>query len=166
MRNFLTTFDTYTAKVIGNIPETLVSSFIWLGRITTPLGWGLLISVLSLAFITPGVLTHTELLVLVLLPVATFIKYFVRRDRPPTIYSASMKIKSYSFPSSHAYAATLVTCYMIRVLQLSNSIILTALLIGFALTIIVSRVRIGAHYPSDVIAGACLALLVSQAFFR
>ena len=73
------------------------------------------------------------------------------------MYAANMRIKSYSFPSSHAYASALGAMYIST--AISHPIV-SALLIGSALVVGLSRVGVGAHYPSDVIGGWALAVLV------
>lgn len=91
----------------------------------------------------------------------TFIlKDIFQRQRPdmPLING----IMSYSFPSGHTVSSFVFACILIHLLwerkihltikwSLSVLIILIALLIGL------SRILLRVHYPTDVIAGYCLA---------
>ncbi len=87
----------------------------------------------------------------------TIIKYLVHRTRPETIYVESMKIQSYSFPSGHTFGATVLyglLAYLAYV-HLPNpwNIIVPGVLVGIILLVGISRVYLGAHFPSDVVMG-------------
>jgi undecaprenyl-diphosphatase len=96
-------------------------------------------------------------IVVACLPIAAIMKFFVRRQRPNTHYAKNMKIKTYSFPSSHAYAAALAGGYTalfcLTVLPSPLNSIIPSLYVLLIMIIGISRVHIGAHYPSDVTAG-------------
>jgi undecaprenyl-diphosphatase len=90
------------------------------------------------------------------------LKYVFHRQRPVPFFGISPR--SYSFPSGHALASfcfyatvALILSAHVRRRSLRLSIWIAALLliamIGF------SRVYLGVHYPSDVIAGYCAAVL-------
>lgn len=87
----------------------------------------------------------------------SLIKLLVHRTRPDTLYVESMAIKSYSFPSGHAFGAMVFygliayLCYQ----NLSKPFnLLTAILLGLLILAIgTSRVSLGAHFPSDVLVG-------------
>lgn len=93
----------------------------------------------------------------------TLLKYLLHRARPLTIYAGRMKIQSYSFPSGHAFGATMFygqLAYIVqtRLSSLSGNVLALALATMFLL-IGMSRVYLGAHFPSDVIAGWLLGAL-------
>jgi undecaprenyl-diphosphatase len=143
-------FDTAATKLIAKLPENLQKPFDKLGYCTIPSAWAAALVIYSLATQS---LTLATVLVLCLLPLATISKFLFRRNRPPTIYAGNMRIKSYSFPSSHAYSAALCGSYfswLAVVHHLNWLVILLILLIAIIGT---SRVYLGAHYPSDVLAG-------------
>lgn len=64
-----------------------------------------------------------------------------------------MRVKSYSFPSSHAYSAALAGGYLGLEVLHAGAWTASVLFAALIFLIGVSRVHVGAHYPSDVIAG-------------
>ena len=90
------------------------------------------------------------------------IKFILQRQRPLTPLIA--KVHGYSFPSGHTF--TSVTFYGIiayiayrniknKALRLATIILLAI----FVLLVGVSRIYLGLHYATDVIAGLCLGII-------
>jgi undecaprenyl-diphosphatase len=78
-----------------------------------------------------------------------------------SIAAGAPVLDTFSFPSGHtlhAVAFTLVAC--------SYYPGLTAVLMPFTLLTAASRVVLGLHYPSDVLAGAAIGAAVALASFR
>lgn len=92
------------------------------------------------------------------------IKEVVQRDRPQIVPHLSHVSGSTSFPSSHAMMSIVVYVTIgLLLAQLSRSPALRHLLIalpfGVSLLVGVSRVCMGVHFPSDVLAGWTFGLL-------
>ena len=89
-----------------------------------------------------------------------FLKRRLVRERPFIgligIECAMPPLDRYSFPSGHTLHAVLFTAIAIRHVPE-----LAVLLVPFALMVAASRVVLGLHYPSDVLAGATLGALVA-----
>lgn len=87
----------------------------------------------------------------------TIIKSIVHRTRPDTLYALNMHIKSYSFPSGHAFGSIffygLLAYLAFQHLTHPWNVITAGALAFLILLIGVSRVYLGAHFPSDVVAG-------------
>lgn len=95
------------------------------------------------------------------------IKLLIQRPRPNT--NLLMHYSSYSFPSGHSSAAALVLgCLILLTWQVVRrnwvKVTITTILVILVLAIGFSRVYVGAHYPSDVLAGWCLGTVVVTGF--
>lgn len=97
--------------------------------------------------------------------IAGVISAIVDRPRPfvshPQIHAFLAHVPDAGFPSDHATAAFAIA----GVLLLRHGLRTVPILVAAAL-LAVSRVVIGLHYPSDVLAGAVLGLLVAVAVCR
>jgi len=86
------------------------------------------------------------------------------RARPYTVYATHLLVDRTSDPSFPSDHATLAFAIAALVWQFNRKVAIV--LLGLALIQGFARVYVGAHYPSDVIGGAVLGVLVSSAVGR
>lgn len=156
------TFDEYIYRIIRSCSSDFFDKyFIFITKMAntiTILGVVLLFLILS-RNIYGVILTFS----MILSSVSNFIlKNIVRRARPDHL--RLIKQGGYSFPSGHAMIAIcvygyilylVVTCIKNKLLK----IILSFFLILLIISIGISRIYVGVHYPTDVICGYLLALV-------
>lgn len=160
MKKFVKDFDVHTAHIVGRIPAQAHGMFDLLGYITSPPVWMMVIGIVVWLLHASGGDWRQGALVLVCIPLGAIIKLFVRRERPPTVYAEAMRIKSYSFPSSHAFGSMVAGGYCLKLALQYDILGLAAAMACLIVLIGVSRVHLGAHYPSDVLAGWVLGALL------
>lgn len=159
-------YDRYFTSVVARLPIRLQPLSVRLGRLTLPSIWAfaLLLTSLSLAANGQPKLAFLGAITIVCIPIGTVVKLLVRRSRPKTLYARNMRIQSYSFPSSHAYASTIAGGYFtilsLSLLSVPLGAVVAAIIITLVAAVGISRVHVGAHYPSDVTAGWLLGVVI------
>ncbi|GGY69035.1 phosphatase PAP2 family protein [Marinobacter zhanjiangensis] len=122
-------------------------------------GWLWYALILSLPLIYPGQGLAIALLMtgsgLACTITYKLLKRWLVRERPfisfPVIHCGTPPLDRYSFPSGHTLHAVCFT--MVLALTLPA---LAILILPFTLAVAASRVVLGLHYPSDVLAGAVI----------
>ena len=88
-------------------------------------------------------------------------KNVYQRPRPEILHL--VEEKGFSFPSGHSLAVTIMVGTLIVVFsqRIKNQVWRKVVQIGlgiFLVSVLVSRIYLGVHYPSDVIASLCMGL--------
>ena len=158
-------FDSSIQNAIrGDLPATLTTVFRGITRlIDLPIviSWAILLTAIfylkkwkSESLLIAGNLSLAGILIVSL-------KHLYQRPRPDILHL--VEEKGFSFPSGHSLAVTLLIGSLIiivgqRVKDRTVRLILQILLGIYLVSVIVSRVYLGVHYPSDVLASLCLGL--------
>ncbi len=138
--------------------------FAGVSRLGDGVFWYVLMVGCALGLGQAGRLVALQMAAAALLGVAIYglLKRRLVRERPfvshAGIVCATPPLDRYSFPSGHTLHAVLFTTLAIAWFPL-----FAFLLVPFALLVAASRVVLGLHYPTDVLAGALLGWMIAQA---
>lgn len=109
-------------------------------------------------------LLHMALIGLLALLLYRLLKRWSRRPRPLHRHAGMVisvaPLDEFSFPSGHTLHAVAFTW-----VALAYAPMLAVVLIPFALSVAASRVVLGLHYPSDVLAATAIGVLLAEASF-
>lgn len=152
-------FDEAATRLIAKLPSSSRSFLKLMSRVGHPITICCAASVIA----SIGLIYNTLAIVLggisiwIAMLISTTLKNLTKRSRPLTDYVAGMRIRSFSFPSGHTTGSTitfgLLAYYALHFLPISLSYIITGVLTLAILSVGVSRVYLGAHFPTDVIGG-------------
>jgi undecaprenyl-diphosphatase len=172
MHELLKTFDKSIASQVAKLPTWLTP----LMMLCTFLG--LPVVIVTMSFMLAGYyywqdrknLAAAFSLAVVALGANGILKLILHRSRPDTLYVQSMAIKSYSFPSGHAFGSMVfygLIAYLAyqQFSQPFNSLVPVVLGL-LIITIGISRIFLGAHFPSDVVSGWLLGALALVAIIK
>ncbi len=162
----LQTFDASVTKVIVAIPESWRSFFLLITNLGDPIltiGIGLAVAVWGYA-VTNMRLLLAGVSVWITLGIGSLIKLLIGRERPLSEYSANLRVDTFSFPSGHSSGAMiaygllayLAWHYLPQPWNIIAIITCIAIIVGVG----ISRIYLGAHFPSDVIAGWLLGFII------
>lgn len=159
MRGILARFDTGITQFVQTWPQWLELPMI----VVTFLGQPFFTVGIALVIAAYGFYKTNEKLVLagsaaaITFGICSLLKAFLKRDRPETEYVNNMFFDTFSFPSGHAAGAMvtygLLAYFAFLYLPQPWNLILVISLSILIFLIGVSRIYLGAHYPSDVIGG-------------
>lgn len=88
--------------------------------------------------------------------IGIFLKRTIRRKRP--IMHSELE-SGYSFPSGHVLGSTTMTLILLHLFGPKYGIGLSVVLIAIWLMVVISRLSLKAHYPSDVVGATSLAII-------
>lgn len=159
--------DKPLSVIVAKFPRGLMPIMSFASNIIAPptvVGLLVVIIVIS-ALVGNDQLLAAGLITLLVSPLAEVLKLISRRTRPETLYVKNMRFKTFSFPSGHSYVAALVFGFLAvaAVLWLPFGWLIAVACISLAILVGISRVYLGAHFPSDVVAGWTLGA-VAQYF--
>ena len=162
--NLLPFDSSVQATIRGDLPETLTLIFRGITRLIdlpVVISWAIILVAIfylkkwkSESLLVAGNLSLAGILIVSL-------KHLYQRPRPEILHL--VEEKGFSFPSGHSLAVTLLIGSLIiilgqRVKSTRLKLPLQSLLGIYLVSVLVSRVYLGVHYPSDVLASLCLGL--------
>lgn len=161
MRNRLERFDNIFLDLInGKIKNRFLDAFMY--RITN-VGGATFITTFTIALIIFGNANWRYIGVEALLALAigqlivVSLKILLNRERPYNILehlnTFGIELRDYSFPSGHTSASFSIATTI--ALNMSN---LSIPVYFLAITIAISRIYLGVHYPTDVLAGMIVGM--------
>jgi len=171
MHAYLTRFDHAVASLVKLLPawlSPLMKFATLIGEPVVTVGVAVTIGVLAVVKRAPRI-AIAEVCALVAFAGNTGIKHVIHRTRPETLFVQNMKIKSYSFPSGHAFGSMVIYGLLayLAYTRLPHpwNIWVTITLSVLILLIGTSRIYLGAHFPSDVaigwlLGGLCLFIII------
>jgi len=144
-------FDGWVMRRVGAARRS------WLTRLIVPYT---IAGTIGLPWLLAGAAVDQAQRVVVVAAVAalltSIVKRVARRDRPDHLPLLVRPLRSSSFPSGHAASAAAAMCALLIVAPG-----LAPVWIAMTLAMALSRVYVGVHYPTDVLAGAGLGVLVA-----
>ena len=159
MHELFQSFDTTVARQIAKLPAwsmPFLAVITYAGIPAVVVTASLVLSILLYAQGKKNV-SAAFVLVVAALGANSVVKHLIHRERPDTMYVQSMAIRSYSFPSGHAFGSMvfygLIAYLCYRHLPQPFGALVPVCLAILILLIGLSRVFLGAHFPSDVVVG-------------
>ncbi len=157
------TLDIYGYNIIS---QYLISDFFTpIAKIITQLGGAIFLIILSLALIISLKNKRVSILILLNLIISTtlnqVLKFIIQRPRPTEF--RIIDEKGYSFPSGHSMVSAAFYGFLIYLIykNIKNKYLkwgLITLLSCIVILIGTSRIYLGVHYASDVIAGILISI--------
>lgn len=166
MKQFIVQFDTVLTAYVQHWPGWLKIPMIVVTTIGQPVT---LIAIAAVVAFLAWQRSNLAIVygmgaVLTAMLINTLIKHFVHRTRPDTLYVSEMWFATSSFPSGHAFGSMVVLgllAYIAAHYLSSPWQFIAPITLGVLIFLIgVSRVYLGAHYPTDVIAGWTLGAIM------
>lgn len=162
---FLNKFDNKLTAAIRDLPDTykpLMSSLTWVGQPLVVITLGFIGYIVAWHRQQPTV-EHAFIYAVIAFVLNIILKLILHRGRPHGLTIKTLGLKSYAFPSGHAFG-TVIFYGLFAYLDLKHLDHPINALVAVMLSLIIfligiSRVYLGDHYPSDVAGGWLLGLL-------
>lgn len=132
----------------------------------TTLGDPLAVGLVTAGIAAYGAYTSTTALVIsaAMIPITVILgallKVLFERARPMTEYALNMKLQTFSFPSGHSSGSMItygmLAYFMLQLVATPWGGIACLVLAFVPIAVGISRVYLGAHFPTDVLAGWAL----------
>jgi membrane-associated phospholipid phosphatase len=164
MRSQVGRFDAFFIDAVMRLPHWIRPLMVFLSIIGQPVFMGIILGVLAVVAWSKA---NTPLFWAAFtsawaLLISTALKQILHRTRPDTYVPGYLR--SYSFPSGHAYGTLLcfgLLAYLaIKYLAAPWGFVIAAVLGLIVLLTGLSRIYLGAHYPTDVLGGWVLGAVV------
>lgn len=170
MKAALKSFDLQITQLVLRIPESWNGFF----SAVTVLGDPVLTVGIGIVVAAYGVWTQAVRLVIAgslvwaTLITGSILKLLFGRERPMTEYAANLRVDTFSFPSGHSSGSMIaygLLAYIALKLLPQPYGWIAAIICGIIIFLVgISRIYLGAHFPSDVFAGwllgACFLLVI------
>ncbi len=160
---FLHEFDTTLTYFVTSLPAWSEPFFVCITTLGSPsatISIGALMVAIGY-FYRRSMVCVSGTLIWIALLLSSIIKLIVDRTRPVTDYA--VQLQSSSFPSGHTVGATVaygLLAYFAWQLPHPWRYVVSTLLVCTGILVGVSRIYLGAHFPSDVMAGWLLGAVV------
>lgn len=165
---FIYTLAVIFSKEINNLDSILIvrtnfatTFFRWLTKVGN---WYTIIIILLLSLILKNkdYFKYMSLNLITITLTNQALKFIIQRPRPN--FSQAISVSGYSYPSGHAMISTAFYGFIFYLIYKSNLDNKYKILFGIFIIILIgliciSRVYLGVHYLTDVVAGASLAIL-------
>ncbi|MDB5177822.1 MAG: Phosphoesterase PA-phosphatase related protein [Candidatus Saccharibacteria bacterium] len=159
MRAFVRQIDTKLTDSILSLPMSLQPFFLLvttLGHPVVPIAIGVIVVVVGLVQANMR-LAVSGGAIWITLGVGSLLKLAFGRARPQTEYAANIWLDRLSFPSGHTTGSTiaygLLAYFAWQLLPHPWNYVVAIIFVILIILIGISRIYLGAHFPSDVIAG-------------
>ena len=162
---FLNGFDKRAGQALRGLPKSfrpVMAGFSLIGEPATVLviGFSGFVSALARG---QSAIAHAFVYAVVAFGLNTLLKISLHRARPRGLIIKTLGLRSYSFPSGHAFGTVIfygLFAYLdIKYLNHPWSYFIALLIIMALFLVGVSRVYLGTHYPTDVVGGWLLGII-------